>query len=262
MLMLPDLLATLLYAFGALRLRQHPAPTRESTVVLAVAAAVAIHGLAIGMRATPGDVWQLGLGDALTLFIWLCCGLHLLLALRMPLWHLGQWLWPSAALLIPLAWWLPEGAARAMPDSLALRLHILLSMLAYACLSLAALQTVSYALLDKRLHRGRHPHGQPPLQVMEDLLFRLITIGFILLCAGIASGFLFVDDFFAQHLAHKAMLSLLACGLFGGLILGRVLRGWRGRTAIRWTYAAYAILLLAYFGSKLVLEQILGRSWS
>ncbi len=262
MLMLLESAAVATYLWCTWRLRSQSGPDREAGLVLATALAVLMQALALGMQLNAGPHWHLGVGQAFSLFLWMCCVVHLLLGLRWPLWHLGIWLWPAAALAIVLAWLMPPGAATSSTLSTALRAHILLSLLAYASLTLAALQTLAYALLDKQLKQGRHQHQRPPLQVMEDLVFRLVGIGFVLLCASIASGFLFVDDFFSQHLAHKAALSLIACALFGALITGRMLRGWRGRIAIRWTLSAYISLLLAYFGSKLVLEQILGRSWS
>ena len=92
----------------------------------------------------------------------------------------------------------------------------------------------------------------PPVQVMETMLFEAIWVGEILLTIAIASGFFYVDNLFAQHLAHKTLLSCLAWIVFGTLLWGRHFRGWRGSNAIRWTLAGFLLLMLAYFGSKLV----------
>ena len=94
---------------------------------------------------------------------------------------------------------------------------------------------------------------------MESLLFQIIGVGFGLLTLTLLSGLVFVDDLLAQDLAHKTVLSTIGWLVFGGLLLGRRWFGWRGRTAIRLTLAGMAVLLLAYFGSKLVLELILQR---
>ncbi|MCB1564805.1 MAG: cytochrome c biogenesis protein CcsA, partial [Xanthomonadales bacterium] len=64
---------------------------------------------------------------------------------------------------------------------------------------------------------------------------------------------------FAQHLVHKTVLSLLAWAAFGVLLFGRWRFGWRGKRAVRWTLLAMLLLLLAFFGSKFVLEVILQR---
>src|SRR3546814_4793747 len=94
---------------------------------------------------------------------------------------------------------------------------------------------------------------------MERLLFQLIGIGFVLLSLTLISGLWFIHDWLAQHLAHKTILSITAWLIFGTLLWGRVRHGWRGRVAIRWALAGYAMLFLAYFGSKLILEEILDR---
>ena len=92
-------------------------------------------------------------------------------------------------------------------------------------------------------------------------MFQAIAAGFALLSLALFSGFVFVDDFLAQHLVHKAVLSCLAWVVFAVLLAGRWYLGWRGRTALRWTLGGFVLLGLAYFGTKLVLEGILGRHW-
>jgi ABC-type uncharacterized transport system permease subunit len=116
-------------------------------------------------------------------------------------------------------------------------------------------------------HFLRHHHlnplvrSLPALEVLENLLIRLIAAGFLLLTLSLLSGIMFINDIFAQHLVHKTILSILAWLVFGVLLFGRWRYGWRGSTAVRLTLAGIALLLLSYFGSKLVLEVILGESW-
>jgi ABC-type uncharacterized transport system permease subunit len=111
--------------------------------------------------------------------------------------------------------------------------------------------------------RVRQPAGfvrsLPPLETMESLPFQMIAAGFVLLTLALLSGFAFLEDMFAQHLVHKTVLSCLGWLVFGGLLLGRFRYGWRGRTAIIWTLSGFVILILAYFGSKAVIELILQR---
>jgi ABC-type uncharacterized transport system permease subunit len=91
---------------------------------------------------------------------------------------------------------------------------------------------------------------------METLLFRIIALGYILLSLSLLSGVTYIDDIFAQHLVHKTVLSFAAWVVFAILLWGRWRFGWRGRTAVRWTLSGFGVLMLAYFGSKLVLEFI------
>ena len=95
---------------------------------------------------------------------------------------------------------------------------------------------------------------------MESMLFELLWIGVSLLSISIASGFVFIDDIFSQSLVHKTVLTLIAWLLFSVLLWGHYQLGWRSRTAVRLTLAGFVLLMLAFFGSKLVLELILHRS--
>ena len=143
-----------------------------------------------------------------------------------------------------------------------LQLHAWCALLAYATLAIAALLALMLWAQERALRR-REFHGWlralPPLTELETLLFRTIAVGFILLTATLLTGVLFVENLFAQHLVQKTVLSVLSWLLFGGLLLGRWQRGWRGATAVRWTLTAMALLVLGFFGSKFLLELVLHR---
>ncbi|QDH70577.1 cytochrome C assembly family protein [Marilutibacter alkalisoli] len=144
-----------------------------------------------------------------------------------------------------------------------LQLHAWLALLAYATLAIAALLAIMLWLQERALRR-RQVQGWlralPPLVELETLLFRSITVGFVLLTATLLTGVLFVEDLLAQHLLHKTVLSLLSWLVFGGLLAGRLAWGWRGTKAVHWTLVAMALLILAFFGSKAVLELVLQRA--
>ena len=147
------------------------------------------------------------------------------------------------------------------PDSSsALVFHILTSIVAYSILALAALQAILLSIQSKFLH-AHQPGGvirlMPPLKNMEVLLFEVIVVGFVALTISLGSGLIFLENMFAQQLAHKTVLSIFAWFVFLILLIGHWKLGWRGRTAIRWTLSGFVSLMLAYFGSKFVLEIIL-----
>ncbi len=147
------------------------------------------------------------------------------------------------------------------PDSSnALIFHILSSLIAYSILTLAALQAVLLSIQSKLLH-AHQPTGlarlMPPLRNMEVLLFEMILVGFVTLTISLGSGLIYLENMFEQHLAHKTMLSIFAWFVFFILLLGHWRLGWRGRTAIRWTLSGFISLMLAYFGSKFMLEIVL-----
>ena len=148
----------------------------------------------------------------------------------------------------------------AAGSSKALIFHILTSIIAYSLLALAALQAILLSVQNKFLH-AHQPGGiiklMPPLKSMEVLLFEIIVAGFITLTISLGSGLIFLENMFAQQLVHKTILSILAWLVFLILLVGHWKLGWRGRTAIRWTLSGFASLMLAYFGSKFVLEILL-----
>jgi len=129
-------------------------------------------------------------------------------------------------------------------------------------------------LLERRLHRmtelGRERREPlegtlarlPPLLTLERLLFRLIAAAFVFLTLTLATGILFSETLFGRALPfnHKTLFALLSWATFAALLVGRHFYGWRGRTALRWTLTGFVMLLLAYVGSRFVLEVILARS--
>lgn len=174
---------------------------------------------------------------------------------------LGVIAFPLASAL--LAGYHGHGHAPSAPLDWRLQLHAWLALLAYATLAISALLAVMLWLQDRALRR-REFHlwlrALPPLTELETLLFRTIAAGFGLLTLTLLTGALFVEDFFSQHLVHKTVLSLLSWLAFGGLLLGRWRYGWRGIRAVQWTLTAMMLLLLAFFGSKFVIELVLARS--
>lgn len=268
--MLPTIagsLATLLYAAatGLLLNNLRPGSVPRAHVAMWLSlGAVLLHALVLYQTMlVPGGL-DIGFFHALSLVTWSIVALVLVLAARAPVSSLGLGLFPLAAIALVLA--LVFGGSSTAPTvpttSSGLEFHILVSICAYAVLGLATMQAVLVGLQQRLLHEhhpGRAMRVLPPLSVMETLLFRMIGIGFALLTLALASGFLFLDDMFAQHLVHKTVLSILAWAVFGTLLVGHHLFGWRGPTAVRLTIGGIVLLVLAYFGSKFVLELILER---
>jgi len=239
-----------------------PVPSKNAIIALGLTAVLA-HTVVLYGGIFVATGLNLGLFNAASLMFWLVALLLLLSALRMPVENLGVVLLPLAALMIVLDLLYPPQQATIEPASWGLSAHILISILAFSLLSIAAVQAVLLAVQDNHL-RNRHPGGfiraLPPLQSMETLLFHMIAVGFVFLSASLLSGFAFLEDMFAQHLSHKTVLSLVGWAVFAILLWGRWRFGWRGRTAIRWTLGGFLTLMLAYFGSKAVLELVLERT--
>lgn len=262
MLLLVSAAAMAVYAVAALRAwRNAPAAPPRWLVPLALA----LHTAALlGATVHAGNL-TLGVTESLSLFAWQAALLLWLLCMVQPVQVLGVAIYPLAALAaLASALWPTYVTAIPLSDW-KIQLHVVLSLLSAGFLTLAAAQAVTLAAQDRMLHRhepSRVVQALPPLQTMEQLLFVMILLGFFILSLALLSGLLFVDDLLAQHLAHKTVFSVVAWGMFAVLLWGRWRRGWRGRQAIRWTLGSYGMLVLAYFGTKLILEQILSTHWT
>ncbi len=271
---LPYLVSALLYAAIAAYLwRQHwstaasdaASPARCRLERLAILVALGVHAAVLTGAMFSGNALRIGIGDAISAILWLTVLIYWLAGLFYRVAGLQAMIMPAAAVAILLS--LLSPATHVLPNTelLAFKLHLLMSMLAYSLFTIASLHVLLMAMLERRLHRGTLPaglQGLPPLLTMETLLFRIIWAGFIMLSLTLASGVLFSEEVFgkAAKFNHKVIFGILSWLIFGALLAGRHFRGWRGRVAVRWTLTGFLMLVLAYLGSKFVLEVLLGRS--
>ena len=205
---------------------------------------------------------NLGIFNAFSLLSWLIVLMLIITSIRKPIENLGIALFPLAAvaIIMEISW--PTRHIINSNGPWQLQAHIMFSFLAYSLFTIAMVQAIILYIQDKHL-RNHQPGGfirsLPPLQSMEYLLFQIISVGYLLLTIGLITGVLFLDDIFTKHLTHKTVLSIIAWIIFSILLWGRFRYGWRGRKAIHWTLGGFITLMLAYFGSKLVLELVLSR---
>lgn len=245
-----------------LHLSQRHRQIDRGVFILSLAALLS-HAVIVWEIVFPSTGLDLGffkISALLFLVINLACITSLM---RRPLQNLLIALFPLSALAVLVATFAPDTAPLLSHLSGGMILHISSSILAYAVLTLAAIQAAVLALQDHQL-KHRHTRGiiqiLPPLQLMESMLFELLWIGVALLTIAIVSGAVFIDDIFAQSLVHKTVLTIAAWLLFSTLLWGHYQLGWRSKTAVRFTLTGFALLMLAFFGSKMVLELILHRT--
>jgi len=258
-LLLVTLCVSGLYGWVAWRLlHAPPAPSVRVLLPLALLA----HGALIYQSMLGYGNIRLGFGNSLSTILWLTALVYWVSSQGAPLARLQSWVSGlAAASVLGMALFTNT---HVIPNSqaLALRAHLVVSFLAYGLLAVAALHAVLMTLLEKRLHRGGFMRDNaPPLLTLEAMLFRSIGIGFALLTLAVISGVFFSEELFGQALqfSHKIVFAILSWLVFGGLLLGRHFRGWRGRTALVWTITGFTLLLLAYLGTQFVLEVLLGR---
>lgn len=223
-----------------------------------------LHGILLYGSTFTASGLDFGLGNAMSAIAWLTVATYWLVNLRYNMAGMLSLVLPLAVFGVLLQSFFP--AAHALPhSSLPLfKVHLAISMLAYSLLSFAALHAALMALVERRLHArsaAAPMTGLPPLLTMEQMLFQILTAGFVLLTLTLFSGVLFSEELFGKplRLNHKTVFATLSWLIFAGLLIGRHWYGWRGRIAIRGTLIGFAMLLLAYIGSKFVLEVILHR---
>ena len=268
-LLLP-LLAVACYLFGALGLGlsayrgdAHTGRGRRIAAVSIAAMGVLVHVIALMDERRMAPSAALSLGDTLALVSLVIAVTAIVMALRPPLRGMAALLLGIAAVLEAA---FSEGARQFSigRPGWELAFHVAMATLAFAFLTIGAALAVGQMLVDRKL-RSRQPLGWlrilTPVESVESGCFQSITAGFAVLTLALVTGAFFVENLLAQHLVHKVALAIIAWVVFGILLLGRWRFGWRGRQALRWTLAGYVLLGLSYFGSKLILENLLGKHW-
>ena len=256
------LITTVWIGVSIFKLNESPFLTRKLPTLGLGACSLLLHALALYQNTVTDSGVNLGFNNALSLVSWVMVMLILLVSTVKLTDKLALIFLPAAALSLLLELLMPNDHMLLENLSIGLSLHILLSITAYSVLAIAATQAIILAIQEKQLH-NQHPTRSmrllPPMQTMEELLVQLLAIGFFLLSLSLSTGLMFVYDIFSQHLSHKVVFSILAWLVFALVLWGRWARGWRGKKLIRWTLGGFSLLILAYFGSKLVLELILQK---
>ena len=230
-------------------------------IIIPALIALCLHAVQLYLAVVTPEGLIPGFFNSLSLASWVIIALILILSTRQPIHSLGIILFPVSAICIALSIIYPS-TVENLSLGVELHIHILFSIITYALFCIAALQAILLAYQDYSLHEHKINHfvkELPPLYSMESLLFHMIGTGFLFLSISLLSGFIYLEDLFAQKLAHKTVFSMLAWIVFATLLIGRKMAGWRGKIAVRWTLSGFALLVLAYFGSKVVLEFIINR---
>ena len=232
----------------------------NSTAIASTCLGVLLHGLIAYTSLNTTDGIDLGIQSSSVLVTWVISVFLLLALIRLRVSSLFVVILPLSitALIFSLL-----GDSSYLPRTnltSALIIHILLSIIAYSTLFMASSQALVLAIQERNLRNHekiRIVRLLPPLETMERLLFWLLWLGIAFLTLAIASGFMFMESMFAQHVVHHTVLSTSAWLMYAVLLTGHKVFGWRGIRAIKWTLLSFGLLVLGYFGSKFVLEIVL-----
>lgn len=254
--------AVLAVLFWRAQMRGDAEQQNRSALGFAVVVPLALHGWLLYDTLFIWGALNLGLVYAVSLILWLTVLIYWVARFLYPLSCLQTLVLPLAALSTLLPAIFPEAHILSQQPSGLFDTHVLMAMLAYSLFTIAALHAGLISLVETRLHHARLPkvlQGLPPLLTMESLLFRVIGIGFVLLTVTVVSGMLFSEQIFghAVQFTHKVLFGVLSWLMFAVLLTGHHFYGWRGHTAVRWTMGGFGFLILAYLGTRFVLEVLL-----
>jgi len=251
-------LAGTYFQFGTLK--QKASSTSPRLFVVAALAALlhlvteygvvgSVDGIRLGVLSVASLI-------ALTLVVF-----QLIASIWQPLQNLFVIVFPLAAVAVLASLFGHEVVTPRTQFGEGLLAHILVSIVAYTILAMAAVQSILLALQERSL-RHKTITGfvtlLPPLQTMETMLFQLLWVGLIALTLAIGSGFLYLTDMFAQSVVPHTILASASWVTFAILLAGRYLFGWRSTLATRATLVGFVLLILAYFVTRFVLEILLG----
>jgi ABC-type uncharacterized transport system permease subunit len=234
----------------------------DGWVKLLGALAVILHGFTAYKGFINTNGYDLGFYPMLSLMAFSIGAIVLISSLRRPVDNLFLFVFPLAVSTIILQIVLKGDFMPRQDVTGGIFSHIALSIIAYSLLTIAATQALLLSFGDNMLrhHQLIILRNLPPLETMEHLMFEMIWAGLVFLTLSIGSGFIFIADFSEPGLVHHTAITLAAWIVFIVLAWGRYQLGWRGEIASRWTLFGFVLLALGYFGSKLVLEVILGKS--
>ncbi|SHI23351.1 cytochrome C assembly family protein [Ferrimonas marina] len=247
-------------AFGILASRLlHPEGPDRRKATIAAGIAVVAHGIALADAMLLKNGQNFSLTNTLSLLVWMITLAITLMLPRLKVLVVAPAVFACAILAVAGLWLLPPQYITHFELEPALLIHVVLALLSYAVMLLAALYALQLAGIDRRLKDRQLMINTalPPLMTVEKQLYHFIWVGFILLSAGLLTGWVFLENFLGDGKGHKAILSMVAWVVYAGMLLQHHTRGVRIRTAVGYSIGGALLLTLAYFGSRVVKELIL-----
>lgn len=252
----------MLYVLSAILLWRSLARTTSAPWLLLIVplAAIVTHAVVLWDYLNTDHFDHLNITTSLSTVALLLAALTLIRSRRAGGLLLSPIIYVFAAVSVILMVISPANWGAQLSEAHGLVVHIVLSLIAYAVLSLATLYAIQLLYLNYLLkhHRTHALSGYlPPLMTVERYFFRLLSTGSALLLIAIISGFIFLNDMFAQGQSHKTVLSLISFTLYVTVLYLHGVKRARGRALVITSVIASIILSLAYFGSRFVKDILL-----
>jgi ABC-type uncharacterized transport system permease subunit len=227
---------------------------------IALLAAWVLHAAVLAWSLL-GDAPRFGFAPALSVTAWLVLTVY---AVERQVFPQMQARWAlsalgAAAVLLALVF---PGTPLHVTATPLLPLHWALGIASYGLFAAAVVHAWLMTRAERTMRQASEPQPGLPLLTLERLTFRFAGAGFVLLTATLLAGIFFSEVLYGRgwRWDHKSVFSVLSWVAFATLLLGRARFGWRGRKAVRVIYVGSLLLLLAYVGSRFVMEVVLRRA--
>jgi ABC-type uncharacterized transport system permease subunit len=227
-------------------------------IVIALVLHFATLKSSIFIESAPGQ--NMSMLNVASLVGWLISVTMVLASFKLPNTILLPVVYSFTGLLVLVSALVPNAHVVQINVQPTLLIHIGLALFAYTCLAIASLYALQVAYINYRLKEKNASllHSSlPPMMAVENILFKLLFVGTVILTLSLITGFMFLENMFAKEQAHKTVLSLLAWAIYTSILIGHWSKGWRGKSVTWLTVIGGVLLTLGYFGSRFVREVLL-----
>ncbi len=241
------------------RLFHADGPNRKAVTAVA-AIAVALHGIAIYQSTFTSHGQNFSLTNVISMVNWIIAFSFTLMMPRLKVIIVAPVVYACSIISVAILWLIPPKFILHFELHPEVLVHVILSLMAYSALMIAALYAIQLAIIQNKLKKKQLilSPAMPPLMTVEKQLYHLVLIGVILLSLSLATGFIFLDDMFAEGKGHKAILSIIAWAVYVAMLWQQYTVGCRTKVAVAYTLSGGVLLTLAYFGARIVKELIIG----
>lgn len=233
-------------------------PNRRLVAAFA-AIAVICHAGALSQATFTIEGQNFSLTNVISMVNWIIAFSFTILMFRLKVIVVVPVVYIGAILSVALLWLVPPEYITHFEVNPAILIHVVLSLIAYSTLMIAALYAIQLYIIQNQLKSKKLiiSPTMPPLMTVEKQLYLLVLVGFTLLSLSLVTGFIFLEDMFAEGKGHKAILSIVAWFCYIIMLTQQYLIGCKVRSAIAYTLSGASLLTLAYFGARIVKELIL-----
>jgi len=246
---------------GVLELFKGTRVTSRIMMGLAIAGFVVHTANIVTRYALAGHIPISSLHESASFFSWCIILLFFFIEYRYGIGLLGSFIMPVVFILMLSSSILPRTIKPLSPvlQSYWFGIHTVLAFTGDAAFALAFGIGIMYLLQEhyvKSKHLGGLFQRLPSLQTLDEINYRLITIGWPLLTLAIITGVIWAETAWGRYWRWdpKEVWSLITWFIYAAVLHVRLIAGWRGRRAAILSIIGFGAVLFTFFGVNLLLK--------